>query len=162
MNRTSIAWRSTSEEETLRLGRVLGSCLIPGMTVLLSGDLGTGKTVFVRGVGQELGVMRVRSPSFTLVNEYRTKNFSLVHVDLYRLDSESVDDLEIQDYIDLDSVLFVEWPERWKTPPESSVLKIKIEAEDETTRTFTVVSCGAEADLVLDAWHAKWKANEGR
>ena len=63
---------SRSEASTRRLGRVLGTALLPGVTVLLSGDLGAGKTAFVKGVGDALGVAGVRSPSFTLINEYRT------------------------------------------------------------------------------------------
>ena len=84
---TTLTLRSSSEGATRNLGRLLGRVLRPGVTVLLRGDLGAGKTVLVRGVGDELGAKGVRSPSFTLVNEYRTPGLLLVHADLYRLDA---------------------------------------------------------------------------
>jgi tRNA threonylcarbamoyladenosine biosynthesis protein TsaE len=131
--------RSAAEEETLCLGRALGGMLVPGVTVLLSGDLGTGKTVLVRGVGEVLGATRVRSPSFTLVNEYPTAaGFLLVHADLYRLEPDGVEELGLEEYAD-GCVLFVEWPDRWRTPPDDA-LKISIEAVSATERLFYVQS----------------------
>ena len=79
-----------SEAATRCLGRALALALSPGVTVLLSGDLGAGKTAFVKGVGEALGLKGVRSPSFTLVNEYRAEPFLLVHADLYRLEPDGV------------------------------------------------------------------------
>ena len=139
--------RSSSEEETLRLGRTLGASLVPGLTVLLSGELGTGKTVLVRGVGDALGVARVRSPSFTLVNEYRTEKFLLAHADLYRLEPGGAGELGLEEYAGEDCVLFVEWPDRWKTPP-GDVLNVAIEAVGETERLFGISARGQKAEAV--------------
>ena len=138
------------------LGRALGATLAPGMTFLLSGGLGAGKTVLVRGVGEALGFTRVRSPSFTLVNEYSTSAFLLVHVDLYRLEPEAVDELGLEDYLDGRRVLFVEWPERWRTPPERDVLKIFIKAPNENDRIFELSSAGERADSALKNLRAAW------
>lgn len=155
LDKRKILLRTSSEEETFRLGEILGSLLIPGITILLHGDLGTGKTVFVRGVGRALGAGHVRSPSFTLVNEYRTvKAISLVHVDLYRLESEGVDDLGLEDYLEDGCVLFVEWPERWKTPPGENVIDVNLAAEGETGRSFSFRAAGVDALRVLTMFAA--------
>jgi tRNA threonylcarbamoyladenosine biosynthesis protein TsaE len=134
-----LRYRSLSEEATLHLGRIMGRSLVPGLTVLLSGELGTGKTVLVRGVGEALGVTRVRSPSFTLVNEYRTAraDFFIAHADLYRLDPDGVEELGLEEYADNGGVLFVEWPDRWRTPPDDA-LNITITAVSETERLIEI------------------------
>ncbi len=147
--KTTFSFCSSSEDETLALGRMLGRQLLPGTTLLLSGDLGSGKTVFVRGVGEGLGVTRVRSPSFTLVNEYRTPTFDMIHVDLYRLESDGADDLGLEDYLEDGCVLLVEWAELWKNPPEADVINISVTAEGETTRKFVFSSAGEKAERIL-------------
>ena len=156
--------RTCSEEATFELGRALGAALIPGMTVLLSGDLGTGKTVLVRGVGGALGATRVRSPSFTLVNEYRTGTvgFSMVHADLYRLDAGDADDLGLEEYHETACVLLVEWPERWTGQPERDVLKIFIEARSENERAFDISSTGTLADLAIQNLREAIIKNDGK
>jgi tRNA threonylcarbamoyladenosine biosynthesis protein TsaE len=124
---------------------------VPGIVVLLSGGLGTGKTLLTRGIGESLGTTRVRSPSFTLVNEYPTDKYTLVHADLYRLEPADVETLGLEDHIDGPEpcVLLVEWPERWENPPDLDVLEISIEATGETSRVFHVSSRGAKADAAL-------------
>ena len=136
-----------SEEETRDLGRRLGANLTGGLCVLLYGDLGAGKTVLVRGVGEALGVSGVRSPSFTLINEYETgSGLFVVHADLYRLDDAG--SLGLEEYGE-DSVLFVEWPERWKNPPVNDVLMVRFSALNESERLITVDAQGHKAEGVL-------------
>jgi tRNA threonylcarbamoyladenosine biosynthesis protein TsaE len=142
-------FRSFSEEMTLNFGRMLGKFLVPGMAVLLSGDLGTGKTLLTRGIGESLGTTRVRSPSFTLVNEYPTGRCTLVHADLYRLKPGDVENLGLQDYLDETCILIVEWPDRWQTPPDFEALRIAIETEGETGRIFRMSSLGTKAESAL-------------
>ena len=151
MTQKKLRLLTCSEEATFELGRTLGAALTPGVTVLLSGDLGAGKTVLVRGVGDALGATNVRSPSFTLVNEYRTGtiDFSIVHADLYRLEQDGVDDLGLEEYHEAPCVLLVEWPERWAGQPERDVLKVFIETKSETERVFDIFSTGRLADLAL-------------
>ena len=141
---------SPSEEATRALGGALGRALEPGMVVLLEGDLGAGKTVLVRGVGEALGASGVRSPSFTLVNEYRTKGgLLLVHADLYRLDENGAEGLGLEDYLALDdAALLVEWPDRWASPPED-VLRVELRApdeHDESLRRLTLRPGGPQAE----------------
>ena len=75
---------STSERDTYELGKRASEYVYPGLIILLSGDLGTGRTVFVRGLAEGLGCNGVRSPSFTIINEY-SGEIPVAHVDLYRL-----------------------------------------------------------------------------
>ena len=89
-----------SESETAAVGRELAARLVPGSIVLLHGDLGAGKTAFVRGLAEGLGVPpeEVSSPTFTLMQEYRGGRVPLVHVDLYRLDDpREIDDLGLEE-----------------------------------------------------------------
>ena len=101
-----------SEEDTRALGARLGQALRAGDTVLLSGDLGTGKTCFAQGIGRGLGCTGpVNSPSFVLMNEY-SGPITMFHVDLYRIDAvEELDELGLWDYAER-GVLVIEWPER--------------------------------------------------
>lgn len=106
---------SHSPAETLRLARALGAALRPGDAVLIRGELGAGKTTFVRGVAEGLGVDPglVSSPTFVIVNEYPGRIADLIHVDAYRL--RSADDLDSIGWDRLASaaaVMIVEWPER--------------------------------------------------
>ncbi len=105
---------SRSEEETRAAGESLASSLRSGDTVLLSGDLGMGKTVFARGVAAGLGVDpgQVRSPSFTLVNRYSGR-VPVYHIDLYRVEKlEDMDELGLEEILGGDGVAVVEWAER--------------------------------------------------
>ena len=135
---TERVFISRSESETRELGRKLGESLCEGLCVLLYGDLGAGKTVLVRGVGEALGISGVRSPSFTLINEYDSDSLFVAHADLYRLDDAS--SLGLEEYED--GVLFVEWPERWKNPPKDNVMKIFITAASESEREIKICAEG--------------------
>ncbi|MCC7363374.1 MAG: tRNA (adenosine(37)-N6)-threonylcarbamoyltransferase complex ATPase subunit type 1 TsaE [Dehalococcoidia bacterium] len=103
---------TTGEEETRGIGERLGRALRKGDVVLLSGDLGTGKTCLTQGIGRGLECgSQVNSPSFVLMNEYAGRE-QLYHVDLYRIeDVEELDDLGLWDYAEK-GVLVIEWPER--------------------------------------------------
>lgn len=138
---------SHSEQDTRNFGVEFAKSLHAGMTILLFGDLGTGKTVFVRGVCEVLGISGVRSPSFTLINEYKSPSgLYIIHSDLYRLDNEGVYALGLEEYVDeRDCVLFVEWPERWENPPANST-KIFFTALNENEREIRIVSLKQEAD----------------
>lgn len=103
---------TSGEEETRRVGERLGRALRRGDVVLLSGDLGTGKTCLTQGIGRGLDFDgQVNSPSFVLMNEYEGRE-RLYHVDLYRIEGvEELDDLGLWDYAER-GVLVIEWPER--------------------------------------------------
>ena len=130
---------SHSEQDTRNFGYEFAKSLQAGMTILLFGDLGTGKTVFVRGVCEALGISGVRSPSFTLINEYKSQSgLFIIHSDLYRLDAKGVYALGLEEYVDAgDCVLFVEWPERWENSPANSI-KIFFSALNENEREIKI------------------------
>ncbi|MDO8677535.1 MAG: tRNA (adenosine(37)-N6)-threonylcarbamoyltransferase complex ATPase subunit type 1 TsaE [Acidobacteriota bacterium] len=111
---TSQRYRSHAEAETRAIAARLAAGLAPGAVVLLSGDLGAGKTAFVRGLAEGLGIEpgEVTSPTFTLVHEYRGGRLPLVHVDLYRLDSADLDEIGMDAELAAAGVVAVEWAER--------------------------------------------------
>ena len=105
---------SNAEAETRAIAAGLAAGLGPGAVVLLSGDLGAGKTAFVRGLAEGLGIDpgEVTSPTFTLVHEYRGGRLPLVHVDLYRLDTAELDEIGMDSELAEAGVVAVEWSER--------------------------------------------------
>jgi tRNA threonylcarbamoyladenosine biosynthesis protein TsaE len=130
---------SRSEEETLAVARQLATSLSAGDVLLLSGNLGAGKTAFVRGLAQGLGIDEdeVSSPTFTLVHEYRGGRLTLYHVDLYRLDRAATDDLGLDELGVGDGVLAIEWPDRLSHSLPGA-RTIAIEIVDETTRQIRI------------------------
>ena len=132
---------TSSEVETGAVGSELATTLARGDVVLLIGDLGAGKTAFVRGLAEGLGIAsdQVSSPTFTLVQEYRAGRVPLVHVDLYRLDDpREIDDLGL-DEIAEEAVLAIEWAEKHPRPPREAI-RVLLEHAGETGRRITVES----------------------
>jgi tRNA threonylcarbamoyladenosine biosynthesis protein TsaE len=109
-----VVRHSTSEAETRAIAAALAPTLLPGAVVLLSGDLGAGKTAFVRGLAEGLALDpdEVTSPTFTLVHEYRGGRLPLIHVDLYRLDRADLDEIGLDQDLAATGVVAVEWSER--------------------------------------------------
>jgi len=128
-----------SEDETATVGRELATTLAAGSVVLLYGDLGAGKTAFVRGMAQGLGGSAddVSSPTFTLMQEYRGGRVPLLHVDLYRLDHpREVEDLGLEE-LGESAVLAIEWAEKlpWRA---DSAIAVRITHGDGDTRTIDI------------------------
>lgn len=130
---------SASEEETEAAGERLGASLGPGDVVLLYGDLGAGKTAFVRGLARGVGAPsnEVTSPTFTLVQEYAGGRATLYHVDLYRLEPREVDDLGLEDLVLGDGVVAIEWAERWTGRPDD-VIEVRLEHAGEDQRRILI------------------------
>ena len=128
-----------SEDETAAVARTLAASLNAGDVLLLSGNLGAGKTAFVRGLADGLGIApeEVSSPTFTLVHEYRGGRLSLHHVDLYRLDRAATDELGLEQMGVADGVMAIEWPDRL-THGLPGALSVSIEIVDDSTRRITV------------------------
>jgi tRNA threonylcarbamoyladenosine biosynthesis protein TsaE len=128
-----------SENETVAVGRELAATLSAGATVLLHGDLGAGKTAFVRGLAEGLAIATdaVSSPTFTLVQEYRAGRLPLIHVDLYRLnDPREVDDLGL-DEIAVDGVLAIEWADKLSTVPHGAI-RVVLDHAGDSERRITI------------------------
>ena len=142
-----MEYRSNSPGETEALGAALAKLLWPGAVVAFTGDLGAGKTAFVRGMAQGLGVAgRVTSPTFTIVNEYEGGRLPLFHFDLYRIDS--YDDLYaigFLDYLDRGGIIAAEWSENIEGLEQElagdssrTIMKIRIEKTGENERRIKV------------------------
>jgi tRNA threonylcarbamoyladenosine biosynthesis protein TsaE len=130
---------STSETQTRAIAAQLANSLQPGAVILLSGDLGAGKTAFVRGIAEGLGVNpdEVTSPTFTLVHEYRGGRLPLIHVDLYRLDSADLDEIGLDTELAASAVVAVEWAERLSRTFAGS-LRVAIEDQGADARRITI------------------------
>jgi tRNA threonylcarbamoyladenosine biosynthesis protein TsaE len=128
-----------SEDETADVARVLAGTLQPGAVLLLSGQLGAGKTAFVRGLAAGLGIDPddVSSPTFTLVHEYRGGRLTLYLADLYRLKTTASEDLGRVELAVAEGVLAIEWPDRL-THALPGATAITIDIVDETIRRITV------------------------
>jgi len=131
-------YNTCSEKETFELGRSLGEYLKGDEVLLLIGELGAGKTVFTKGIAAGLGiedVNQVCSPSFTLINIYKTR-IPIIHIDLYRLNSEDeIADIGWEDYLG-QAVIVVEWGE--KMHYETYAIKVNIEVKENSCRTVTI------------------------
>lgn len=145
--------KTSSAKETEALGKWLAKRMIQEKDlppfIALYGDLGVGKTAFVRGFASKIAPESVvRSPTFALVNEYRAKPLSLFHFDMYRIESE--DDLYsigFYDYLDRNGICLVEWSEKIPFALPEEYLRVTIEKDDSTTpnsRTITIVLTGDE------------------
>ena len=115
------------EAETSAAGERLGSALRPGDVVLLHGQLGAGKTAFVRGLARGLGASpdEVSSPTFTLIQEYEGTRGTLSHVDLDRLEPREVDELGLDELVSGNGVVAIEWAERWRERP-NDVIEVRL------------------------------------
>ena len=132
---------TSSPEETEALGARLAGALEPGAVVAFTGDLGAGKTAFVRGLARGLGIRdRVTSPTFTIVNEYEGGRLPLFHFDLYRLGcADELFDIGWEDYLARGGVCAVEWSERMEELLEPGTIRVDLRrGEDEDRRVITV------------------------
>jgi tRNA threonylcarbamoyladenosine biosynthesis protein TsaE len=134
---------SRSDAETEAIGAELATRLVAGSRVLLYGELGAGKTAFVRGLAAGLGIDPddVSSPTFTLVQEYRGR-LPLYHVDLYRLAPGEVDDLGL-DALAANGVLAIEWAERMPRD-DAGAIEVRLEHAGEDQRRITVTEPASE------------------
>jgi tRNA threonylcarbamoyladenosine biosynthesis protein TsaE len=130
---------TSTEAETEAAGEALGRSLSAGNVVLLFGDLGAGKTAFVRGMARGIGANpdEVSSPTFTIVQEYPGRSATLYHVDLYRLEPAEIDDLGLDDLVSGDGIVAIEWAERWKGRPDD-VTEVRLEHRGDDRRAIDI------------------------
>jgi tRNA threonylcarbamoyladenosine biosynthesis protein TsaE len=131
---------SSSEADTIVIGRELGGLLESGDVVALTGELGAGKTVFCKGMGESLGFSpdRIVSPSFTIVTEHKG-TVPLFHVDVYRLERErEAADIGLEEILNGDGVCMVEWAEKIVSLLPKHCIKVKFLFTDEGGRRLSV------------------------
>lgn len=148
-SKTKHTYKTNSAEQTISLGEQIGKLLKGGDVIAYSGNLGAGKTTITRGIsiGMKLGD-EVTSPTFALVNEYRGEKLSLIHFDMYRINSSM--DLEttgFYDYMDDDNVLAIEWSENIEDDLPDDCIRIDIQRVDDNTRIITITGDERFADI---------------
>lgn len=146
-----ITAKTTSPEETIEFAKKIGAMLKGGDIIAYKGGLGAGKTTFTRGLAIGMGLPdEVSSPTFALVNEYRGRNITLYHFDMYRImNAEALETTGFYDYISDDSVIAVEWSENIEDCLPKNIITITIRNDGEEERTIT-----AEGDERFDsAWN---------
>lgn len=146
--------KTTSTEATKQLAATLAPYLRTGDVVLLSGDLGAGKTQFAQGVAAGLGVRdHVTSPTFTILLQYPHGAVPLYHFDLYRLESpDQLEDIGYYETIEGDGVSLVEWGEKFPEALPRSYLEIAITVDEEGARHVCAQSFGDRARRLLFVW----------
>lgn len=135
--------KSSSEHETIESGRNLAQYLKPGMKVFLEGDLGAGKTCLVKGLAHGLGISEiVKSPTYTLLREYKNGDATLYHFDFYRIENASGVDVEHIEHIleEANSYFVFEWPERLEHFLGEADITIKLTQISPTEREIVVSS----------------------
>ncbi len=158
----SLVAATCSAEQTSAVGMALASCLQAGDVVLLTGDLGAGKTQFVKGVAAGLGVReKPTSPTFNIVLSYTSGRLPLHHFDLYRLDEEGqLEDIALREYLESGGVCFVEWAEKFPRAFDE-FLSVRIRKEGEDGRIVSAAVRGARAAELLEAWERKLASVDG-
>lgn len=146
MPESAIALSLANPDATLALGETLGQMLPAGTVLLLEGDLGSGKTTLVQGIGRGLGVTdAIASPTFTLINEYPEGRIPLYHLDLYRLEPTEVLELNLESYWDGVEmplgIVAIEWAERLPQLPRD-YLKIALSLQAVEGRQAVLTTVG--------------------
>ncbi len=128
---------SNSHEETLKIGETIGKKLKKGDIVSLTGPLGAGKTVIIKGIAKSLGIREeITSPSFTIISQYEGK-FKLYHIDLYRIDSiMEIEDLGFEEILYSDGITVIEWGEKAGRLLPNHTIKISINLKEQTREIF--------------------------
>ena len=143
-------YTSKSVDDTLELAQNIESEKFPGMVICLNGDLGSGKTVFVKGFAGALGIEEnITSPTFTIVKEYVNGEMPLYHMDVYRIDEN--EDFGVEDYFNKDGVTIIEWAELIEDRLPAERLEINIKIVDENTRVLIFKPRGLKYEELCNA-----------
>ncbi len=147
--RMEYKYTSRSIEDTMELAENIESEKFPGMVICLEGELGSGKTVFVKGFAKSLGISEtITSPTFNLIKEYDSGEYPLVHMDVYRL-KDDASTLGLEDYFNKDGVCIIEWADMIIDYLPTERLDIVFKIVDEDTRVLVLKPFGEKyEDLV--------------
>lgn len=137
-------------QATIAYGYQLGQLLQPQDLILLDGDLGAGKTTLTQGIAQGLGIKRpIKSPTFTLIREYQSGRIPLYHMDMYRLENSSADELGLSEYFNGDGAVVIEWSQFIKDVLPTSYLRIVLKQQQPTSRELTFQALGCRYQQLL-------------
>ncbi|WP_461218913.1 tRNA (adenosine(37)-N6)-threonylcarbamoyltransferase complex ATPase subunit type 1 TsaE [Lapidilactobacillus salsurivasis] len=152
-----LQFQTRNAEETIAVGQLFGQQVTAGDVLLLTGDLGAGKTTFTKGLAAALGITRpVKSPTFTIIREYRTGRLPLFHMDLYRLENSSPAELGLEEYFAGQGVCVVEWPQFGgdELPLDYLAVTIQRVADADEQRKFTLTATGPQSQALLQRLQA--------
>jgi tRNA threonylcarbamoyladenosine biosynthesis protein TsaE len=145
--------QTKSTSETVRIGKRIGSLLRPGDVVALVGELGTGKTQFIKGLAEGLGLGKptyISSPSFTLINEYPGR-VPFYHIDLFRLTSEKeAEELGLEEYFQGEGITAIEWADRIPSLLPDENLWIHIYYTGKNTRSLEIIGKGDRYEKLIE------------
>ena len=144
---------SYSERDTIELAQNIESEHFPNMVICLTGDLGSGKTVFTKGFAAALEVEEeVTSPTFNIIKEYTTGELPLYHMDVYRLDGKA-EELGIEEYFTKGGITIIEWADMIEDylPEERLDIKFKSYGEEENTRMIVITPHGQKYEDICEA-----------
>ena len=149
---------TTSQEETMELGKNLGEKVFANSCVILEGDLGAGKTTLTKGIALGLGIDRViKSPTYTLIREYRKGRLPLFHMDMYRIEeSGGASEVGLEEYFYAGGVCVVEWAQYIEDELPQAFLKVQIDRveDDESKRVIRLVPHGKEYEEFIQTLEA--------
>ena len=142
---TDFEYITDSEQDTFFVGKIMGHLVTKSQLILLSGELGAGKTVLVKGLARGMGIKdEVTSPTYILINEYQG-NLSLYHLDLYRLNQkEELTDIGLTEYLERDGVIVIEWPGIACELLPDDYLKIELKRINNQTRKLIFKNRGEQ------------------
>ena len=147
---------SDNPEKTLILGRSLAGLLSAGDSIILNGNLGSGKTLFTKGIAKGLGVDNpeyVNSPSFVIAKEYKGQRINLYHFDLYRLDNPSdIEYIGVEEYFNREGVVVIEWAEKMKNLLPSEYLDVRIGIIGKSKMRFSFKAYGKRYDNIISRY----------
>jgi len=143
-------------DETRKLGETIGAAVTAGTILALYGELGSGKTSFVQGLGQGLGVpddYYITSPSYTLINEYPGR-FLLFHIDLYRItNSIDIEDIGLYEILEDNEVVAIEWADRMEKDLPPNHVRMQFKIIDDKTRKISIIPRGVKAIDEFRRWN---------
>ena len=141
---------SRSIEDTMELAENIESEKFPGMIICLDGELGSGKTLFVKGFAKSLGIEdNITSPTFNIVKEYQTGELPLYHMDVYRLESGD-ESIGFDDYFKSEGICIIEWAELIEDSLPDERLDIKFKVIDENTRIIKITPHGQKYEDIVN------------
>ena len=144
-------YTSRSITDTMELAENIESEKFPGMVICLDGELGSGKTVFVKGFAKSLGITEtITSPTFNLIKEYNSGEMPLYHMDVYRLEN-NCETIGFNDYFNKGGVTIIEWADIIKDKLPEKRLDIKFKFIDEDTRVLVLIPHGEEYEEICNA-----------
>lgn len=145
-------YTSHNEQDTMELAQNIESEKFPNMVICLKGELGSGKTVFVKGFAQSLGIdENITSPTFNLVKEYHSGEMPLYHMDVYRLEDGDDGTIGLTDYFSKGGVTIIEWSDIIKDSLPDERLEIKFKVIDEEMRVLILTPYGEAYEDLLSA-----------